>query len=190
MRLSLPKTPAPAPGQLPPPGRWDIDPAHTTIGFWARHLGVAKVRGTFRSFAGTVHIAEDPALASVSVTIDAASIDTRERPRDEHLRSPDFLDVANYPALTFVSTSVEGSGTRWTIRGDLTIRDVTRPVTLDVEFDGVQPDDDVLRAFFTASTVFDRTDFGLTWNQAIETGGVLVGNDIHIDLDVELVRPR
>ena len=188
-KLSFPSLPASA-AQLPPPGRWEIDPSHTTVGFWARHLGVAKVRGTFRSFSGTVDIADDPERSSVAVTIDAASIDTRERFRDEHLRFPDFLDVANHPTLTFVSTSVTAMGTNWTVSGDLTIRGVTRPVTLYVEFDGVQPDGDVLRALFSASAELDRTEFGLTWNQALETGGVLVGNQIHIDLDVELVRPR
>ncbi len=148
------------------------------------------MRGTFRSFSGTVDVADDPERSSVTVTIDAASIDTRERSRDEHLRSPDFLDVANHPTLTFVATSVSGAGTNWTVVGDLTIRGVTRQVTLDVEFEGVQADDDVIRAAFTATTEFDRTEFGLTWNPALETGGMLVGNQIHIDLDVELVRPR
>jgi polyisoprenoid-binding protein YceI len=189
MKLSLPSLSA-RDAQLPPAGRWEIDLAHTTIGFWARHLGVAKVRGTFRSFSGEVEIADDPERSRVAVTIDAASVDTRERSRDEHLRSPDFLDVADHPTLTFVSTSVRQAGAHWIVIGDLTIRGVTRPVTLDVEFEGVQPDDDVLRAVFSATTEFDRTDFGLTWNQALETGGVLVGNQIHIDLDVELTRPR
>lgn len=176
--------------QLPRPGRWTIDTSHTTIGFWARHLGVAKVRGTFRSFEGVVDIAEDPTASSLSVTIDASSIDTREPARDGHLRSADFLDVANHATLTFSSTAVRGDGARWEVDGDLTIRGVTRPVTLEVEFDGVQPDDDLLRAFFTARTEFDRTDFGLTWNQAVETGGVLVGKQVHIELDVELTAPR
>ena len=128
MKLSLPSSPAPTGNGLQTPGRWEIDPGHPTIAFWARHLGVAKVRGTFRSFYGTVDVAEEPERSSVRVPIDAASMVTREPSRDEHLRSPDFLDVANHPTLTFVATSVSGARTNWTVIGDLTLRGVTRQV--------------------------------------------------------------
>ena len=173
--------------QLPAPGTWTIDPAHTVVGFSATHLGVAKVRGEFRSFAGTVVVADDPEQSKVTATIEAASIDTREPARDAHLRSEDFLDAANHPTLTFSSTGVQGSGRHWRVDGDLTIRGITRPVVLDVEFAGVATDEEGrTKAILTARTEFDRTDFGLTWNQVLEAGRVLVGKRVAVELDVQL----
>jgi polyisoprenoid-binding protein YceI len=175
--------------QLPAPGTWRIDPAHSAVAFSVRHLGVAKTRGRFGAFEGAVHVADDPKASSVEVTIDAASIDTHEARRDEHLRSADFLDVERHPSLTFRSTSVEGDGDRWAVDGELTILGVTRPVRLDVTYEGSTRDPwGGQRAAFSAHTEIDRESFGLTWNQALEAGGLLVGRNVKIELDVELVR--
>lgn len=182
-----PTASAAGPMQMPAPGVWQIDAAHTLVGFSARHLGVAKVRGQFRSFEGTVVIGEDPTRSQVSVTIDASSIDTREPSRDAHLRSADFLDVDNHPTLTFSSTAVRADGDRWKVDGDLTIRGTTRPVTLDVELlDVVTNEAGDTKAVFSANTEIDRTDFGLTWNQVLDAGRLLVGKRVGIELDVQL----
>ncbi|MBI2167950.1 MAG: YceI family protein [Actinobacteria bacterium] len=175
--------------ELPTPGTWEIDRSHSSAEFVVRHLMVSKVRGRFGDFAGSVEIGEAPEASSVAVTLQAASIETGESPRDEHLRSADFLDVESFPTLAFRSTGVEAAGKRWKVTGDLTIRDVTRPVVLDVEFGGAAGDPwGGQRAAFSASTEIDREDFGLTWNQVLETGGVLVGKTIKIELEVEAVR--
>lgn len=176
--------------QLPAPGVWQIDRAHSGIEFVVRHLMVSKVRGRFADFAGTIHVAEAPEQSSVEVTIQAASIDTREPDRDAHLRSPDFFDAERFPVLTFRSTSLEpAGGERFRLHGDLTIRDVTRPVVLDAEFEGVGADPwGGVRAGFSATTEIDREDYGLTWNAALETGGVVVGKKVRIEIEVEAVR--
>jgi polyisoprenoid-binding protein YceI len=176
--------------EIPPPGRWRIDPAHSEIQFVARHMMIARTRGRFREFSGTITIAEVPEQSSVEVTIVAASIDTGDAQRDAHLRSPDFLDVERYPEIRFRSTEVRPAGDdRWEVTGGLTIRDVTRPVTLDVEFCGVATDPwGSLRAAFLASTEINREDFDVSWNQALESGGFLVGKGVRIELDVEAVR--
>ena len=176
--------------ELPRAGTWQIDASHSTVGFWVRHMGVAKVRGVFRSFAGTVEVTEQPDQSSLQVVIDAGSIDTREENRDAHLRLPDFLDVERFPTITFDSSSVSGRGRRWQVGGELTIRGVTRRVVLDTTFEGTQVAGDIERSFFTATTEFDRDDFGLVWNQALETGGVLVGKSVHIELEVQLTMRR
>lgn len=175
--------------QFPSAGTWLLDPAHTTVEFEARHLMVAKVKGRFGEFEGALHIAEDPTQSSTSVTIKAASIDTRTQQRDDHLRSPDFLEVDAYPELTFKSTSVEHDGGEdWRINGDLTIRGVTRPVTLKMEYNGQMGDlFGGQRAFFSAETKIDREDWGLTWNQALETGGWLVSKEIKLSIEIESV---
>lgn len=175
--------------EAPAVGTWEIDPSHSLVGFTARHLMVAKVRGRFGSFSGTIEIAEQPEDSSASVTLDAASIDTRDEKRDEHLRSPDFLDVANHPSLTFRSTGFRQTGkTSFELPGELTIRGVTKPVTLQAEYEGLTPDPwGNTRAVFTASTEIDREDWGLTWNVALETGGVLVGKIVKIELEVQAV---
>lgn len=174
--------------ERPAAGTWQIDPSHTTIGCWVRHLAISKVRGRFTSFSGTAYIDDEHQLSRISVTIDAASIDTANGDRDDHLRSEDFLDVANHPTVTFNSTGVAHDGRSWSVHGDLTMRGVTLPVVLATEYHGTvtDPDGDV-RALFTATTVIDRTDFGMTFNQAVETGGVLVGNKLHVELEVQLV---
>ena len=175
---------------LPDVGSWKIDPSHSSVGFSVRHLGVAKVRGRFADFDGTVHVAERPEDSSVAVEIQAASIDTRDANRDGHLLSGDFFDVERYPTLTFRSNGVHHRGSdHWTVDGELTIRGVTRPVALDVNFEGSARDPwGGERAAFTASTDVDREDFGLTWNQTLETGGVLVGKKVRIELEIELIK--
>jgi polyisoprenoid-binding protein YceI len=176
--------------EAPPPGTWKIDPSHSEIQFFVRHMMIAKVRGRFREFEGTIRIAERPEDSWVEVVIEAASIDTRDRSRDEHLRSADFLDVERYPEVRFTSTSVGPGGTgRWQVAGDLTVRDVTRPVVLDVEYCGAVVDPwGNLRAGFLATTEIDRENFDITWNQALEAGGFLVGKGVRIEIDVEAVR--
>ena len=175
--------------ELPAIGSWRIDPSHSSVEATVRHLGLSKVRGRFGSFTGTIDVADRPEDSSVEVSIDAASIDTREPARDEHLRSPDFLDVARFPTLDFRSTRVTGSGSRWQVEGHLTIRGTTRPVRLDVTFEGLERDPwGGSRAAFSATAEIDREAFGLTWNQVLESGGVLVGKRVRVELEVEVVR--
>ena len=173
---------------LPKTGTWVIDPSHSSIEFLATHLVVSKVRGRFTAFSGTVEIADPVEHSTVDVSIEAGSIDTGDADRDGHLTSDDFLDVGRFPTLTFRSTGAHHrDGDHWTIPGELTIRDTTKPVDLDVEYLGVITDpwgND--KAVFAASTELDREEFGITWNQALETGGVLVGKTVKIDLDVQL----
>jgi polyisoprenoid-binding protein YceI len=175
---------------IPTPGKFDLDPAHTRVSFVARHMMVSKVRGGFTSASGSIVIAEDPLESHVEVSIDAASIDTGVADRDGHLRSPDFLNVEQWPALTFKSTRVTGvSGNEFKLVGELTIRDVTREVQLDVEFEGHAKSpwgQEVIG--FSATTEIDREEFGITWNQALETGGVLVGKKVKIEIGAEGVR--
>ena len=175
---------------IPAPGTFALDPAHTRVGFVARHLMVSKVRGAFTKVSGEIVVGEDPAQSSVVAVIDAASIDSGVADRDAHLRSPDFLEVEAYPTLIFRSTGVIiGTGGEFRLAGELTVRGVTRPVELDVEFEGVARSpwgQEVIG--FTAVTEIDREDFGLTWNQALETGGVLVGRKVKIEISAEATR--
>jgi polyisoprenoid-binding protein YceI len=177
---------------LPAAGTWTIDPSHSTVGFTIRHMMVSKVRGRFGAFEGTITIAEDPLASSVSATIDAASIDSRDAKRDEHLRSADFLDTERFPTLSFVSRSVKPvADGAYVLAGDLTIRDVTRPVELSLQPAGVATDPwGGTRAGFEASTEISRKDFGLEWNLALETGGFVLGDKVRIDLDVEAVADK
>ena len=172
------------------PGVWEIDPVHTNVEFVARHL-LSKVRGRFASFSGNVLIAEDPEQSSVEVTIDAASVETGSPERNAHLRNADFLDVERFPSLSFRSTKLrsgDGPG-RYLLDGDLTIRDVTRPVTLDVEYHGWSDDPwGSQRAGFSATTAIERADYGASWNAVVETGGLVVGKTVRIELEVEAVR--
>lgn len=171
------------------PGTWTIDPGHTTVGFVGRHLVVAKVRGRFTGVTGTVTIAPDPLASSVEVVIDAASVHTGDDNRDGHLRSADFFDVENHPTWTYRSTRVIDKGGDYVLVGDLTIKGITREVELDLTFDGVSGDPwGGTRAGFTAEGEINRKDWGLEWNVALETGGVLVGETIKIQLDVELIK--
>jgi polyisoprenoid-binding protein YceI len=177
--------------EIPVAGVYTIDPMHTTVEFIGRHLMITKVRGRFTAVSGTITIAEEPEDSHVEVDIDVASVDTGIGDRDTHLKSPDFFDAETYPKITFKSTKVEAakSGT-WNVIGDLTVRDVTRPITLEVDFDGAgaSPFGDE-RIAFSAATEVDREDWGLTWNVALETGGVLVGKKIRIELNIQAVAP-
>lgn len=173
---------------LPAVGVWAIDPSHSTVGFSVRHLGLSKVRGRFGSFTGDVVVAEDPARSSVEVSVDVTSIDTNDAKRDEHLRANDFFDAPSHPTMTFRSTSVTGAGSEWQVTGDLTIRGVTRSVTLDTTFEGTATDPwGGSRAAFSATGEVDREDFGMTWNAALETGGVLVGKKVKLEIEAEVV---
>ncbi len=175
-----------------PAATWELDPAHTGIHFKVRHLMVSYVRGDFGKFSGTIHYDEkDIGKSSANVTIEAASINTRVAKRDEHLRSADFLDAAKFPTLTFVSKRVEkaGEGTL-KVTGDLTIRGVTRETVLTVE--GPSPAIKDLqgnsRVGGYATATINRKDFGLIWNKAIEAGGVAVGDEVEISIDLEIVK--
>lgn len=165
---------------------WQIDTAHTVVSFTGKHMMITKVRGIFKGVTGTIDFdGADPARASVEVTIPAATVDTGTDPRDNHLRSADFLDVENHPTLTFRSTSIAPKGDRWAITGDLTIRGVTRPVVLDAESLGIVKGMDGRRhAGFEATTKIKRSDWGLTWNVGLEAGGWLVSDEISIELEV------
>ena len=169
---------------------WKIDPAHTLVEFSAKHMMITTVKGRITDVEGTIFTDEkDPKKSSVEATLKGASIDTRNDQRDQHLRSGDFLNVDQFPEIRFGSTRITGDGERFKLTGVLTIRDVTREVTLDVEFGGKNRDPwGGDRVGFSASGKIDRRDFGLTWNQALETGGVLVANDIKIDIDVQAVK--
>jgi len=167
------------------PGTWTIDPAHTEVGFVARHLMVSKVRGQFTEVSGTVTVAEDLSASTAEVSIGVASVSTGSPDRDTHLRSADFFDVENHPAMTFTSTSFDGSA----LVGDLTIKGVTKPVTLDVEFGGVTTDPwGHTKAGFEASTTVNRKEWGLEWNVPLEGGGVLVGDKVTLSIDVQLLK--
>jgi polyisoprenoid-binding protein YceI len=171
-------------------GDYTLDPSHTRLGFSTRHAMVTKVRGAFTTFEGTAHIDEaDPAASWVKVTIDASSISTGSPDRDGHLKSADFFDVETYPNLTFTSTSVSRDGEDWTVTGDLTIKDVTKPVTIEFEEGGSARDPfGNLRVGFEGETSINRKDWGLTWNAALETGGVLVSDKIKLEFDVSAIR--
>jgi polyisoprenoid-binding protein YceI len=172
---------------VPAAGNWSVDQAHSTVEFVARHLMVTKVRGRFSDYDAQITIAERPEDSRVDVTIRTASITTGDAARDGHLVSPDFLDVEKYPAITFASKTVRPTGSStWNVDGDLTVNGVTKPVTLTVEFGGVATDPwDNTKAFFSASTEFDRESFGLTWNQPLAGGGVLVGKKVRVELEIQ-----
>jgi len=170
---------------------WQIDSAHSQISFTVRHMMISKVRGRFESFTGEINFDENnPENTTVYIEIDAASINTREEQRDGHLKSPDFLNAEQYPKLVFKSKRVEkSSDNTGKLIGDLTIRDVTREVVLDVEYAGIAKSPwGTISAGFSATTTINREDWGLTWNQALETGGVLVGKEIKIEIELELVK--
>ena len=173
------------------PTIWKLDPTHSNVEFSAKHMMFTTVKGRFTDFEGTVTTVNDesPETASVNVRMKTASIDTRTEQRDQHLRSADFLDAERFPALTFTSTTIKGAKDHFSVTGDLTIRGTTRPVALDVAFEGAGKDPwGGERMGFVASGKIDRREFGLTWNQALELGGVLVGNDIKIQIDAQLTK--
>lgn len=172
---------------VPAPGRWVLDPAHTSVEFVARHLVVSKTRGRFTDYDAVIEIGDRPEDSTLDVTIRAASISSGDDQRDGHLRSPDLLDVEAYPTLRFTSTSVTPlDGARWAVRGDFTVRDITKPLTLEVTFAGETMSPwGTPAAFFSASAEFDREDWGLSWNQPLANGGVLVGKKVTIEIDAE-----
>lgn len=173
--------------EAPTPGDWVIDKPHTNLMFVARYAMLTKVRGHFQTFEGTIHVAEKPEDSWVELTIDASSITTDNDTRDNHLRSGDFLDLENHPTITFKSTKVELLGDdQLRVTGDLTIRGVTREVALDVEYVGVGKDAyGRTRVAFSARTEIERDDWNVSWNMALETGGLLVGKRVQIELEVQ-----
>ena len=176
---------------LPSPGVWEIDPGHADVAFVGRHMVFTKVRGRFTDVSGAVTIAEDPKDSALEVEISMASVESGLGARDEHLRSAEMFDVAAYPTATFRSVSVDWRGADGTVQGDLTIHGVTRRVPLAVTYEGFARDPwGGERAVFSASTRVDREDFGLTWNMALETGGLLVSKEIAIEISVETVLQR
>ncbi|MGH8915229.1 MAG: YceI family protein [Acidimicrobiia bacterium] len=171
---------------LPATGVWQIDRSHSDLRILARHMMVAKVRGTFADFAGTIVVADNPLESSVEIEARAASVTTGTPDRDNHLRSPDFLDAENYPLVTFRSTELVPDGDHWKLTGDLTIRGVTKPATFDLTFEGALTDPyGRTKAGFTAVGEIDRREWGLTWNTALEGGGVLVSERFKVEFDVE-----
>ena len=167
------------------PGIWNVDASHSEVGFIARHLMVSKVRGQFKDFAAVVTVAQPFEMSTVEATVQMASIDTNSADRDTHVKSADFFDVDNHPTMTFTSTKV----TDGALEGLLTIKGVTKAVSFDLEFGGVSADPwGGIRAGFEATTEINRKDFNLSWNVAIEGGGVLVGEKVKITLDVQLVQ--
>ena len=175
---------------LPSTGTFVLDKSHTEVGFIARHLMVSKVRGRFTDFEGTIVVADDPSESSVEVIIQAASINTNDENRDKHVRTNDFLSTDEFPALTFRSTKVElSSGGDWKVNGDLTVRGVTRPIVLDVQFEGVIQDPwGNQRLGFAATGEIDRNDFGVSFNADLETGGFVVSPKIKLEIEAEAVR--
>ena len=169
-------------------GTWSIDPSHTVVGFSVRHLMVSKVRGTFTEFEGSLEVGEDVLDSSVSATVSMASIDTRDRQRDEHLRSIDFFEVEKYPTMTYRSTGIRQDGEDFVVDGELTLKGITRPVALALEFNGVSPDPwGGTRAGFSASTEINRRDFGIDITMPLDGGGVVVGDKVTIHLEIEAV---
>jgi len=170
---------------------WNIDPAHTAVEFSVRHMMISNVKGVFQKTTGTITVdGTDPNSVKIDATIDASSIDTRVEKRDNHLKSDSFLDVAKYPTITFKSTKIEPDGTdKWKVTGDLTLHGVTKPVVLEVQ--NTQPIKDPMgktRAGASASTTINRKDFGVSFNQPMEAGGVMIGDDVAITIEVEAVK--
>lgn len=170
--------------------KWNLDPVHSEVGFSVKHMMVSRARGTFDKFDTVIEAdVENLTDAKIEIIIDAASINTRNEDRDNHLRSADFFDVEKYPELTFVATDIKSKGdNEYDVTGDLTIKDVTKPVTLDVTFEGQSKDPmgGATVAGFSGQTKINRKEFGLTWNAALETGGVLVSDEVKIHFELEL----
>lgn len=171
------------------PGIWNVDASHSTIGFVARHLMVSKVRGRFAAFTGTLTIADDPLASKVEATAEIASITTGDDARDGHLKSPDFFDAEQFPNMTLVSKGIDVDGSNYVLHTDLTIKGVTKSVDFALEFDGVSGDPwGGTRVGFTAEADVNRKEWGLEWNVALETGGVLVSEKVKIQLEIEAVK--
>ncbi|REF29414.1 YceI family protein [Calidifontibacter indicus] len=170
-------------------GTYVIDPAHSEIGFVARHAMVTKVRGSFKEFEGTATTGENLAGATIDLTINVASVDTRSADRDGHLKSADFFDVEKYPSITFKSTDIKADGSDLVVTGDLTIMETTKPVTVEFEYNGAAVDPfGNERIGFEGKTVVNRKDFGLTWNAALEAGGVLVSDKVTLTFDISAIK--
>ncbi len=177
---------------LPATGTYTVDPSHSSVTFSARHLMVSKVRGRLSVTGGAIVIGSEPEASAVEATVDAASVESGDPKRDEHLRSPDFFDAEKYPEISFRSLRVENKGDgEFTLVGDLTVRNVTKPVELEGEYLGTQqsPFGDT-RIGFTAETEVNRKDWGLEWNMALETGGVLVGEKVKLTIDIEAIKQQ
>lgn len=169
-------------------GTWKLDPTHSELSFWVRHLKISKVRGTFETFDVTVVTPEDPSQISIEASIDVSSVNTGQDARDNHLRSSDFLLAEEHPHILFRSTGIQADGDAFTIEGDLTLRGVTQKVTLTGEFGGIITDDyGQTKAGATASTKINRQDFGVNWNAALEAGGFTLGDDVTITVDLQVV---
>lgn len=170
-------------------GSWNLDTAHSRVGFVARHAMVTKVRGAFNDFEGTAVVGEGVESAQIDLTIQVGSIDTRNADRDGHLKSGDFLEIEKFPTITFHSTSVAAEGTTLQVTGDLTIKGVTKSVTVPFDFEGAAQDPfGNVRAGFEGSITILRSDYGITWNAALETGGVLVSDKITLEFEVSAVK--
>jgi polyisoprenoid-binding protein YceI len=170
-------------------GTWTIDPSHSTVGFVARHLVVSKVRGRFGEFTGDVQVRDNVLDSTVAATIQMGSISTGDDARDTHLKSADFFDVEQFPTMTFTTTAIRSATDGFVLVGELTIKGVTRAVELDLEFEGVQQDPwGGTRAGFSATGEVNRKDWGLEWNVALEAGGVLVGDKVKLQLDIQAVQ--
>lgn len=175
--------------ELPAPGTWAVDPGHAEVGFVGRHFGLTKVRGRFTGVDGSITVADDITASTVEVVIAMASVSSGDESRDDHLRSPDFFDVENHPTAAFRSHTIVADGTAGQIVGELTIRGITRPVTLDVRYLGHATDPwGGERVVFSADAAINREDWGLTWNMLLETGGLLVSKEIRLEIEVELIR--
>ncbi|WP_341322495.1 YceI family protein [Solibacillus sp. FSL H8-0523] len=169
--------------------KWSVDTSHSSISFQVKHMMVSKVKGTYDQFSITVdsESIEDLTTATISIDIDVATINTKNEDRDNHLKSADFFDVEKYPSIKFQSTSITKSGDHYKITGDLTIKDMTKPVTFDVEYNGKGTNPWGVEVYgFEGETKIDREEFGLIWNTALETGGVLVGKDVKIAIEIEV----
>lgn len=176
--------------RLPVPGVYEFDPGHTSVAFEGRHLVVTRVRGRFLEFSGSLHVAEQAQGSQAELVIRADSLESGNRGRDDHLRGPDFLDVAQHPTITFRSTSIEHvEDDRWRASGDLAIRGVTRPLDVAIEFGGgVRDPWGNEKIGFSVRTEFNREDFGLTWNMVLDGGGLVASKRIRVEIDVEAVR--
>jgi polyisoprenoid-binding protein YceI len=171
------------------PGTWNVDPTHSGLNFTVKHLMVSKVRGRFGAFSGTIVIDADPLKSSVNASAQVASIDTNEKSRDEHLRTGDFFDAEKFPMIDFASTKIEKAGDDFVLHADLTIKGVTKNVKFDLEFEGTGKDPwGNLKAGFSAKTEINRKEWGLEYNAALETGGVLIGEKVKLELDIQAVK--
>jgi polyisoprenoid-binding protein YceI len=170
-------------------GTWQIDPAHSSVGFAVRHMMLSQIRGQFTLAAGTIRTGQGPHESSVVATLDVASLDTGDANRDTHVKSADFLDVATYPTIEFASIGTRKHNDGLHVDGELTVHGITRPVTLDVQPAGAVTDPDGnTRTGFDATTTLSRAEFGLTWNATLEAGGVVIGDAVTVDISVEAVR--